>query len=341
MPRSDSIRASKGGAARAAQLTPEAKQQIARRAAETRWEVHLAPYPGQIEIGDIAIPCAVLEDGTRVLSQAAVLRALGRNPEKSRRTRGGSDELRPPFLLANNLQPFITAELREMAKPIRYRIEGESGTSSWGYKAEMLPMVCEVYLAADEDHKLHDSQREVAKAAAILVRGLARVGIVALVDEATGYQDVRAKEALARILEAYIARELQPWVRTFPEDFYQQLFRLRQMDYPRGTVKRPRSFGAITNDIVYRRLAPGVLDELKRVQIRDEEGRPKHKLFQKLTTNVGYPKLREHLGSVVTLMKLSTDWPDFREKLDRIHPRFGDTLMLPFDEVTDDPGTGL
>ena len=115
----------------------------------------------------------------------------------------------------------------------------------------------------------------------------------------------------ARLVEAYIAKELQPWVRTFPEDFYQQLFRLRKLEYPTGTVKRPLYFGQITNDIVYKRLAPGVLDELKRVQIKDEAGRPKHKLFQRLTQNADYPKLREHLGSVVTLMKLSNDWDDF------------------------------
>ena len=161
-------------------------------------------------------------------------------------------------------------------------------------------------------------------------------------NEVTGYQDVRAKDALTRLLEAYIAKELQPWVRTFPEDFYQQLFRLRQLEYPTGTVKRPPYFGQITNDIVYKRLAPGVLDELKRVQIKDDAGRPKHKLFQRLTQNAGYPKLREHLGSVVTLMKLSADWNDFRNKLDQIHPRFGTTMSLPFDDISgEDSGTGL
>jgi hypothetical protein len=151
----------------------------------------------------------------------------------------------------------------------------------------------------------------------------------------------RPSRALAQILERFIEKELQPWVRTFPADFYRELFRLRGVEYPGSTVRRPRYFGTITNDIVYRRIAPGVLDELKRVQIKDAEGRPKHKLFQRLTQNVGYPKLREHLGSVVTLMKLSSDWNDFRDKLDRIHPRFGDTMMLPFDEESNDSGTGL
>ena len=81
--------ASKGGAARAARLTPDERRDIAKHAAEARWgqSIRYAPYSGVLEIGDMSIACAVLEDGTRVLSQATVLRALGRNPEKSRRAR--------------------------------------------------------------------------------------------------------------------------------------------------------------------------------------------------------------------------------------------------------------
>jgi hypothetical protein len=335
--------ASKGGTARAAKLSADERREIAQRAAQARWgqTVHFAPYSGEIKIGDISIACAVFEDGTRVLSQATVLRALGRNPEKSRRAARDSTELRAPFLAANNLQEFITDELQELAEPIRYRAADDvQGNPSWGYRAEMLPLVCEVYLRAADKKKLAPNQRDVAAAADILVRGLARVGIVALVDEATGYQDARARDALAKILEAYVDKELQPWIKTFPTDYYREMFRLRDMDYPKSPVKRPRYFGTLTNDIVYRRLAPGVLAELKRVQVKDENGRPKHKLFQRLTTNAGYPKLREHLGSVVTLMKLSRDWNDFREKIDQIHPRYGDTMVLDY-YGTGEPDDGI
>ena len=165
------------------------------------------------------------------------------------------------------------------------------------------------------------------------------VGIIALVDEATGYQDIRARDALARILEAFVDKELQAWISTFPDDYYRELFRLRKLEFPRDSVHRPQYFGHLTNDVVYRRLAPGVLDELRKITPRDDEGRRKHKYFQRLTTNLGYPKLREHLGSVVAIMKLSRDWTDFTNKLDRLHPRYGDTIALPFD--WDDTGVGL
>ena len=88
-----------------------------------------------------------------------------------------------------------------------------------------------------------------------------------LVDEATGYQRIRTERALVTILEKFIAKELQPWTRTFPYEFYDQIFRLRGSPGPDG-VKRPSIIGHYTNDFVYVRLAPGVLEELKRVTPR-------------------------------------------------------------------------
>lgn len=78
-----------------------------------------------------------------------------------------------------------------------------------------------------------------------------------------------------------------------------------RLDYPTESVKRPQYFGTLTNDIVYKRLAPGVLTELKKVIPKTETGRRKGALSQGLTRNIGYPKLREHLGATVAFMKLS------------------------------------
>ncbi|MDE0779087.1 MAG: hypothetical protein OSB43_22625, partial [Nocardioides sp.] len=194
--------ARRGGHARAAKLGPEERKAIAAEAAAARWgNVHVTESTGEIQIGDLRIACAVLDDGTRVVSQSTVLQALGRNPEKSRRSRGSS-ELRAPFLLANNLQPFIDERLRELDEPIPYRVAGESGRSL-GYKAEMLPLVCLVYMDAAKAGVLDSKQAGAAAAAEILYRGLATIGIVALVDEATGFQERRERDALRKILEAY------------------------------------------------------------------------------------------------------------------------------------------
>jgi hypothetical protein len=337
-----------GGVARAERLSPEERSAIATQAAKARWsqdvgQVICGSPDKPLRIGDIEIECYVLEDGTRVLTQSSFLQSLGRHPRANVRrvTLESGEERLPPILQGKAINPFISREVLEKSRPITFAAPQAGGRAS-GYNAELLPAVCEIYLKAREAGVLPPNQQHVARQAEILVRGLARVGIIALVDEATGYQEVRAKTALVEILEAFIDSELQPWVQTFPDDFYRELFRLRGLEFPRATVRRPQYFGHLTNDIVYKRLAPGVLAELRNVTPRDESGRRKHKYFQRLTQNVGYPKLREHLGSVVTLMKLSHDWPDFMHKLDQIHPRVGDTIPLPFPlEDSADSGMGL
>lgn len=338
----------KGGFARAKSLTAEERKRIARQGALARWDADVpqASHEAPLKIGNAEVHAAVLPNGKRLLTQATFLRALGR----SRSPKAGTGVLStvdglPFFLQAKVLQPFINEDLSMSTTPIFFRTK--EGKRAVGYDAELLPKVCEVYLKFRDECLAHrervpEQYKKIVRACDILMRGLARVGIIALIDEATGYQKDRAKDALAQILEAFIAKELQPWLRTFPSDFYQEMFRLRELPYPSTTVKRPQYFGVLTNNVVYDRLAPGVLEELKRGVPRNENGRPTAKYFQKLTQNTGYPKLREHLGSVVTLMKLSHGWKDFMEKLDKFHPRFGDTLPLDLAyEKESDDGQGL
>ena len=327
----------KGGVARAKNLTPAERKRIAKRAAATRWgkgELPQAVCSSEdtpLLVAGQALDCYVLENGTRVLSQAGFLRALGRNKRAATR----SLEV-PPMLQGVAFEPFLTPELLGKAKPIAFRTP--NGVRASGYHAELLPEVCELYLKARDANTLAPNQKIIARQAEILMRGLATVGIIALVDEATHYQELRTKDALAQILEAFVAKEIQAWVKTFPNEYYRNMFRLKGLKYEPGSVTRPRYFGHLTNDIVYRRLAPGVLDELKQVAVRDEEGRPRHRYFQRLTSNVGYPKLREHLGSVVTLMKLSKTYAEFRAHLDRIHPRWDTTMPMPLEFRDDDEG---
>ena len=327
----------KGGKARAKKLSASKRSAIAKKAAASRWAdlpiAVCATSEGQpLRIADIELECYVLEDGTRLLSQAGFLSALGRHRKANVRR-----ETVPAILQGKAISPFIGEDTLEKSTTIAFRTP--HGNRASGYRAELLPEVCEVYLKARDSNVLPRNQLHVAKQAEILMRGLARVGIIALIDEATGYQDLRARNALTLILEQFIAKELQAWVRTFPDDYYRGMFRLRGLQYPEDNVKRPQYFGTLTNDVVYTRLAPGVLDELKKVTPRSATGNLRRKFFQRLTTNIGYPKLREHLGSVVTMMKLSNSWREFMENLDRLHPRYGHTI--PMELTFDDDGRGL
>ena len=143
-------------------------------------------------------------------------------------------------------------------------------------------------MAAREAGVLQPQQLRIASQCEVLMRGFARVGIVALVDETTGYQRIRAERALAAILEKFVAKELQPWTKTFPLDFYLEIARLKgwPMSY---SIKRPSVVGHYTNDFVYARIAPGVLDELKRKTPRLPSGRLKNRYFQWFTQNSAIP----------------------------------------------------
>lgn len=330
---SESSRA-KGGHNRAAALSPERKKEIAAKAAKTRHEMLSATHGSEdnpLRIGDIEIPCYVLEDGTRVLSQRGVISGLGMSSGSSGASTNRADRL-TIFLGGKGISPFISSDLLAMIEnPIRFRYPG-SGNPAFGYPAAILADICDAVLQARSASALQKQQEHIAKQAEILVRGFARVGIIALVDEATGYQEDRARDALERILEEFVAKELQPWLSTFPIEFYKELFRIRGLSFPGATVRKPQYFGHLTNEIVYRRLAPGILDELKRVTPRDAEGKPTAKYFQSLTKNHGYRKLGQHLGAVIALMKISKTWPEFLALLDQHYPRYGDTMALPYDD---------
>jgi hypothetical protein len=325
-----------GGKARADKLSKVQRAEIARNAAAARWGNDGAPLPrathgGDVTIGNMVIPCAVLEDGTRVLTQKELMIALGRSSSPMGMREGGSEHI-PAILRGKSLKPFLSEDLLEASTPLRFI--PLNGGVAYGYRAESLPKVCDVYLRARDAKKLPYNQQHIAKQAEILVRGFAHVGIIALVDEATGYQDARERDALARILELFVTKELRKWISTFPADYYKELFRLRGWVFPKlpqDQQKRPVMVGKITNDIVYARLAPGVRRELHRLTPRDDKGRLKQKLFQRLTDDFGHPKLREHLAAVVAVMKLSPNWETFMQNLNRVLPKYADLPL--FDDL--------
>jgi hypothetical protein len=322
--------ASLGGKARAKSMSEADRRESARLAAEARWakagkspSVRRATHAGNLKLGNIEIACAVLEDGTRVISERGLLTGLGIKYggalSRARESENGAGRL-PLFVGYKNLRPFVDQDLAALLQnPVEYRaIQG--GNPAHGLRAELIPKVCGVWLSARDAGVLAKGQIAVAAKADILIRGLAEVGIVALVDEATGYQADRSRDALAKILEAFIAKELRPWVRTFEPEFYQELFRLRGIQFT-GTLKAPRFIGKLTNDLVYDRLAPGVREELNRINPSNEKGQRRHKNFQWLTNHLGYQKLKQHLAAITVLMKVFDEWDAFKKSLDRALPK--------------------
>ena len=281
-------------------------------------------------IGDIEIDCYVLEDETRVLSRGGFQSALGRHRTSKRHQQSDGVNL-PVFLAASNLSPFVSNALVTASTPIAFQAPSR-GPVAYGYRAELLPEVCEVYEEAYRAGALLPSQLHIAERARIVRKGLGIIGIIGLIDEATGYQDIRARIALATILERFIAKELQPWTKTFPYEFYEQIYRLKGWPGPDGHKRSPL-IGRYTNDIVYERIAPGVLDELRLRTPKLPSGSRRNKFFQWFMPNHGHPKLKEHLAGVMALMRASPNWTAFQRSLQRAYPRANDQLNInPGDE---------
>jgi P63C domain len=326
----------KGGVARAASLTGEERRQIARKAAAARWskDMLFATHEGPVKIGDVVIPAANLSDGTRVLSQGQFLQAIGRSrsPKAGTGAYAAVDEL-PFFLQATTLKPFISNELLESTKPIFYRTK--SGSHAVGYDALLLPRVCNVYLDYRNDQLAKHGRVPLRYAHIIaacdrLTRGLQELGIIGLVDEATGFQEVRDRLALQEILDKYLRHDLATWAKRFPDDFYKQIFRLRKWQWKGMKVNRPQVVAHYTLDFVWSRLAPGILEEMERRMPRNESGRKKGGFPQLLTDDIGIPELRSHLDVVVALMMTAPNWDTFIRAINIARPKKGTNLELPF-----------
>jgi P63C domain len=271
---------------------------------------------------------AVLENGQRVLSQAEFLEALGRH-RKANVRKEESEEPVPPILQGKAINPFISRETLEKSRPVRFKTI--SGVRASGYRADLLPDVCEIYLKARDAGQLPKNQEHVARQAEILIRGLASVGIIALVDEATGFQYDRPRRELEHQLKRFLSERLRKWVRTFPADYFKHLCRLRNIEL-RADMHLPQYFGRLTNNLVYRRLAPGLLKRLK--ERREERGSPNNKLHSWLSEDVGFREVLVHLGTVVGLMKLRNDYAAFERQLDTVAPTYPEHPGL-FDDPKD------
>ena len=281
-----------------------------------------------LRIGDIEIPCYVLEGGTRVITQGGFTGAL--NLARGGSMIAGMNRLEL-FVSRKSINPFIENHIAErIGKPIPFMTP--EGVRALGFEATLLADLCEAVLKAREAGALQPQQLGIAAKCEILMRGFARVGIVALVDEATGYQRDRARLALEEILDKFISEELRKWAKTFPDEFYKEMFRLKGWPYTPWSVKRPGVVGHYTNDWIYARLAPGVLDELRRLNPKLPSGSRKWRHPQWLTEDVGHPRLREHLAAVIALMRASSTYDQFQRSLQRAFPKINTTLELGLDE---------
>jgi hypothetical protein len=317
--------AAKGGRARASVLTPEERSEIAREAARARWakagkqvvrspdaratgeavavaEDEPMPYSafrGSLQIGDVTLECHVLNDTRRVLTAREVVRAL-------RGTRSN-----PPSLhrYLDALPAYVPGMFDQQI--MDFRIPGLPQTAM-GLEATVFIEICDMYITAHERGKLRANQANLAKMASIIVRACAKTGIDALIDEATGYQEVRAKHALQVKLQAFIAEDMQKWVKTFPDEFWLELARLEGIRYQ--ARHRPLRWGNYVLRFVYSAMDPDVARKLKEMNPNPHYKQNLHQYLR----DFGRDRLHQQLGGVIAIMRQCEDMNEFRRRFAKV-----------------------
>ncbi|MCS2293130.1 P63C domain-containing protein [Bacteroides thetaiotaomicron] len=294
-------------------------------------EKNIIKYDGELNLNGLKISCYVLQDGRRILSTSGMQKALAIVNDEKERSSGRLAEI----LSSKHVSSCISNEnLSAKISPILcYR----GAQRIAGYEASVLPEICEIMLkvrdyAVTNNIELGSRQKAVIAQSDIIIRALARVGIIALVDEATGYQYDREKDELQKILKAYISEELLPWQKRFPDVFYKELFRLNGWDFTvNGIKKRPGIIGKWTNMFIYEELPNGVLDELKKKTPKSESGNRTSRYHQLLTLDIGEPNLEKQINKVITLFQVSDNMKQFCDNFKKMKMRQIGQMELPFE----------
>jgi len=327
---------SQGGRARALALSPEKRQEIARRAAMARYarepgELPKAVSQGSLKIGDVTIDVYVLEDRRRLIHKRGMARALGLKSE------GGNAFMKT--ISRKGLGSAISTELHEkVGNPIEFK--PLNGDPAHGYSAEVFIEICDAIIDAARGNLLTPSQQFLGIQAEFIVRSAAKIGIIGLIDEATGFIADKRREEYRELWDQFLREEFRTWEAEFPERLFDSMYRLyglKRLD-PKS-FKHPRFFSKFIRKYIYAPLANSngaILAELeaKNPVVYSNGGR-RYKMFQFLSDELGMPALKAHLWQVVGIAAAAPDKGSFERSFNRAFPEaspFGSQADL-FDEL--------
>jgi P63C domain len=283
-----------------------------------------ATHQGDLKLNGFDISCAVLEDGTRVLVNRSIANAFGIKGSGAywQKKKQGKGALLPEYISAKYLEPFISKEFKEIvSKPILYT--NKLGVETEGLPATLLSDICDLYIKAGEKGALKNNS-EIADNAYNILIAFSKVGITALVDEVTGFQDEREKDALQLFLQKFLDEEKAKWIKTFPDEFFEAIFKMKGWTWSIANKgKKPQVVGHYINNYVYSRIAPKVLTELRKLNPKDDNGNRKGKYPQWIDVDFGHPKLKEHLNILIAFARASGyNWSNWERLVCRALPKF-------------------
>ncbi|CAB1065861.1 FIG00532455: hypothetical protein [Olavius sp. associated proteobacterium Delta 1] len=248
--------------------------------------------------GNLDIPCFVLDDGRRVISRTGATNAL---TEKS------SSDLES-YLKVDALKNHLPEKIYDQM--IDFLIEGVTKTTR-GVEAELFLDICKAYVNARDDGSLKTARQiDIAIKAGRFLSACSKVGLIALIDEATGYQYVREEDALQFKLKLYLEEEMRPWEKTFPDELWLEFGRLTNWQGPIN--QRPKYWGKLVIELVYEYLDPDVAEWLKTNAPKPIGNMSYHRW---LTSQYGLKRLTEHIWMLIGISKTCYNLVELREKM--------------------------
>ncbi len=162
--------------------------------------------------------------------------------------------------------------------------------------------------------RLTERQMQMAMKASMFLSACAKVGLEALIDEATGYQYERAEDALQVKLRAFIADELRAWEKTFPDELWAEFGRLTGWE---GNLNsRPKWWGKLVIELIYDTLDPDVA-----LYLKNNKPPPGVRWHRQLTENIGVRALVSRCYEVIGMAKECHDMRELRDKVARHYGR--------------------
>jgi hypothetical protein len=288
---------------------------------------------GTLKIGHVEIPSFVLDDGRRVISGRGITAAIGM---KGR----GQGVTRIPD--HSTIKRYLSSSLTvAIGSPIEWSgIGSRKSKPTAGYEGATLVAIAETILKARDAGNLKTEQeKRYGVFCEALMRSLAKIGIIALIDEATGYEKIKPAADLQRILSAYISAELLPWQLRFPDTFYKEMFRLRGWRYPVDAETKgprgPRYAGKLTKELIFKQLPPGVLEALEERNPPDENWQRRHRHSQLLTKEIGNLHLEKQVAVVTALMRGAPNWRSFIRLFNRNFPQSNMQEEMDLEDVNE------
>lgn len=258
-----------------------------------------AKYSGTLQLGKQTIDCYVLDDKRRVISMRATVKVIA-NDDNGDLTK---------YVGVRALQPYIETE-NLTSKIIDFTIPGNSMRAR-GITAETLLDICSAYVSAlASGVKLTEKQTGIAINCSILLSACAKTGLIALIDEATGYQYVREEDALQIKIRAFISEELRAWEKTFPDELWEEFGRLTH--WQGSLQQRPKYWGKLVLELIYDAMDPDVAKYL-----RENTPKPKHGMnyHQWLSEDLGVRSLTTHINQVIGVAKTCNNIDELRHRI--------------------------